>query len=163
MSAFDHRPGRSAGVRLAVCLVLLGQLFPGVACASGEVAAPAAESPTPQTQTRPAGTQSQPAPSQTRPSGPPSASTGVVAEEEGGETWFIQGDPVIELLPRDAIASLDQPLMVPAAEADGFMRDEEMVLGVFDGQQARAYSTWHLDRHEIVNDQLGDTPIAATW
>jgi hypothetical protein len=43
------------------------------------------------------------------------------------------------------------------------MRDEEMILGVYDGKQARAYSTWHLDRHEIVNDRLGETPIAATW
>jgi hypothetical protein len=53
--------------------------------------------------------------------------------------------------------------MVPAAAAGTFMRDDEMVLGVFDGQQARAWSTWHLDRHEIVNDRLRETPIAATW
>lgn len=75
----------------------------------------------------------------------------------------IDGDPVMKLLPKDAIESVDNPVMVPASEAGDFMRDEEMILGVFDGQQARAYSTWHLDRHEIVNDHLGDTPIAATW
>jgi hypothetical protein len=75
----------------------------------------------------------------------------------------IQGDPLMKLLPRDAIASVDDPVMVPAAAGDSFMRDEEMVLGVFTGGQARAYSTWHLDRHEIVNDRLGETPIAATW
>jgi len=29
--------------------------------------------------------------------------------------------------------------------------------------QAKAYSTWHLDRHEVVNDYIGETAIAATW
>lgn len=75
----------------------------------------------------------------------------------------VDGDPVLKLLPHDAIASVDEPKMVPAAAAGGFMRDDEMVLGVSDGQEARAYSIWHLDRHEIVNDRLGDAPIAATW
>jgi len=75
----------------------------------------------------------------------------------------IEGEPVLKLLPHDAIASVDEPKMVPAAAAAGFMRDDELVIGVSDGQEARAYSTWHLDRHEIVNDRLGETPIAATW
>ena len=75
----------------------------------------------------------------------------------------IEGEPVLKLLPHDAIASVDEPRMVPAAEAGGFMQDDEMVIGVAEGQEARAYSIWHLDRHEIVNDRLGETPIAATW
>jgi hypothetical protein len=75
----------------------------------------------------------------------------------------IEGDPVLKLLPHDAIASVDQPRMVPASEAGGFMREDELVIGVSEGEEARAYSTWHLDRHEIVNDHLGEVPIAATW
>ena len=75
----------------------------------------------------------------------------------------VDGDPVIQLLPRDGIVPIDEPVMVPADEGDAFMKDEEWVLGVFDGKQARAYSTWHLDRHEVVNDRLSETPIAATW
>ena len=39
----------------------------------------------------------------------------------------------------------------------------EPVIGVFDGEQARAYPTWVLDGHEIVNDRLSQLPIAATW
>ena len=27
----------------------------------------------------------------------------------------------------------------------------------------KAYSAWHLDEHEIVNDLLDGEPIAATW
>lgn len=43
------------------------------------------------------------------------------------------------------------------------MRDDEPVLGVTDGRVAKCYSTWLLERHEIVNDWLGDVPIAAEW
>ena len=74
----------------------------------------------------------------------------------------IRGAPVIQVLPPDAIPSIDDPRFVPAAKAD-FMQDEEPVLGVVHEGQAKAYSIWHLDRHEVVNDQLGDDPIAATW
>ncbi len=91
-------------------------------------------------------------PSQTRPSRP-----------EPEVEYVIDGDPVLKLIPKDTIVPIDAPEMVPAAEAAEFMRDDELVLGVFDGQQARAWSTWHLDRHEVVNDRLGETPIAATW
>ena len=111
-----------------------------------------------QSQSRPAQTQSRPAQTQSAPSGSSPAMRPTAPPE-----LVIQGDPLMKLLPRDAIASVDDPVMVPAAAADSFMRDEEMVLGVFSGGQARAYSTWHLDRHEIVNDRLGETPIAATW
>ena len=106
-------------------------------------------------------TQTQPQ-TQTRPQSAPSASRQGERPKPQVE-MVIDGDPVMKLLPKDAIASVDDPVMVPAAAAGEFMRDEEMILGVYDGKQARAYSTWHLDRHEIVNDRLGETPIAATW
>jgi len=107
-----------------------------------------------QTQTRPwTQTQPQSGPSATQPAGRAAPPVEVL----------IDGDPLVKLLPRDAIPSVDAPVMVPASAAAAFMRDEETVLGVYDGKQARAYSTWHLDHHEIVNDRLGETPIAATW
>ena len=109
----------------------------------------------------PAGAQTQTQP-QTRPQSAPSSSRSGERPKPQVE-MVIDGDPVMKLLPRDAIESVDDPVMVPASEAGEFMRDEEMILGVYDGEQARAYSTWHLDRHEIVNDRLGETPIAATW
>ena len=106
-------------------------------------------------------TQTQPQ-TQTRPQSAPSAAR-QNERPEPQVAMVVDGDPVMKLLPRDAIESVDDPIMVPAAAADSFMRDEEMILGVYAGKQARAYSTWHLDRHEIVNDRLGETPIAATW
>lgn len=76
---------------------------------------------------------------------------------------IVDGDPILKLLPQDAIEPVDHPRMVSAAEGDAFMRDDELVLGVVRNGEARAYSTWHLDRHEVVNDRLGPTPITATW
>lgn len=77
--------------------------------------------------------------------------------------FVAEGDPVIRLLPPDGIPAIDEPDMIAAAQAEAIMRDDEPVVGVFDGKQARAYPTWFLDGHEIVNDRLGDLPIAATW
>ena len=75
----------------------------------------------------------------------------------------VDGHPLMRLLEPDAIPAINRPDMITAAEADRFLKEGEPVLGVFDGQRARAYPTWVLDRHEIVNDRLGGVPIAATW
>lgn len=74
----------------------------------------------------------------------------------------VDGDRVVTLLPPDAIPAIDEPRFVPAAEAD-FMRDDEPVVGVVHGGVAKAYSLWHLDRHEVVNDRFGKDPVAVTW
>lgn len=88
------------------------------------------------------------------------------SEGSGGGTLprdsFIGGSRVHTLLPPDAIPSIDHPRFVPASQA-GFMRDDEPVIGVVVDGQARAYSAWHLDHHEIVNDHVGDSAIAVTW
>lgn len=76
----------------------------------------------------------------------------------------IEGEPLYRVLPRGAIPAIDEPRFVSAQEADAFLAPDETVLGVVgrDGT-ARCYSTWHLDRHEIVDDVLDGEPIAATW
>jgi len=43
------------------------------------------------------------------------------------------------------------------------MRDDEPVVGVVQNGVPKAYSTWHLDHHEIVNDNIGGKPVAVTW
>jgi hypothetical protein len=83
-----------------------------------------------------------------------------------GRTWTeqktIDGDPVLRGLPKDGIPAIDRPVFVSAAEAT-FMRDDEPVIGVADGAVAKAYSTWLLNDHEIVNDTIGSRSIAVTW
>lgn len=79
------------------------------------------------------------------------------------EPGVIQGSPIITVLPPDAIPAIDDPQYVSVAEADRFMRPDEPVLGITDGRTAKAYSTWQLNHHEIVNDRLGNLPLAVTW
>jgi carotenoid cleavage dioxygenase-like enzyme len=68
---------------------------------------------------------------------------------------------VQQLLPRNAIASVDDPVFVPTAEAS--MPDDAWILGVVVGNEARAYSLNLLNRHEIVNDEAAGIPFAAVW
>lgn len=74
----------------------------------------------------------------------------------------LEGDRVFSFLGPDSIPAIDDPEMVPAADAH-FMEDEEQVIGLIHNGEAKAYSVWHLDRHEIVNDWLGEKPVAVTW
>ncbi len=77
---------------------------------------------------------------------------------------LVEGTPMYTVLPVDAIPAIDAPTFATGDEAAALMRPGETVLGVVgaDGT-AKAYSTWHLDSHEIVNDVLDGDPIAATW
>lgn len=77
---------------------------------------------------------------------------------------LIEGQPMYTVLPMDAIPAIDEPVFVSVLKAEGFMHPHEPVLGVVgaDGS-ARAYSAWHLEGHEIVNDVLDGLPIAVTW
>jgi len=83
-----------------------------------------------------------------------------------GRQWVeqavIDGDSVVRGLAKDGIPAIDEPEFVTAREAT-FMVDEEYVLGVTNGSVKKAYSTWLLNSHEIVNDRIGQAPIAVTW
>jgi hypothetical protein len=73
--------------------------------------------------------------------------------------------PVAQILsggpPRDGIPALDHPATLPAAQAR--WRDDELVLGVTVGSQARAYPVAILNWHELVNDTLGRAPILVSF
>jgi hypothetical protein len=63
---------------------------------------------------------------------------------------------------RDCIPSIDQPEFIPTAEV-GFLDADDLVLSITHSGETRAYPTRILDRHEIVNDHFGDTPLAVTY
>ncbi len=67
------------------------------------------------------------------------------------------------LLPRGAIPAITEPRFVSAAEADAFLAHDEPVLGLVIEGEARAYSLWQLDHHEVVNDRAGGKDFAVTW
>jgi hypothetical protein len=67
------------------------------------------------------------------------------------------------VLPLDAIPAIREPEYVSGEAAARQMKDREPVIGLRLDGEARAYSTWQLDFHEIVNDEVGGVPVAVTW
>ncbi len=68
---------------------------------------------------------------------------------------------VEQLLPRGAIPAVFEPIYVSAREAQ--IPGDAWVLGVFLEGRARAYSLNLLNRHEVVNDRIGEHAFAAVW
>jgi len=63
--------------------------------------------------------------------------------------------------PRDGIPALTRPTVVPAAKAS--WHDDEIVIGVAQGEAARAYPIAILNWHELVNDTLGGHHILVSY
>lgn len=73
-----------------------------------------------------------------------------------------------EFKPRQVVPAFDaitKPETALASEADKWIKDDELVLGVTIDDQSRAYSINMLTNptREIINDSLGGRSIAATW
>ncbi len=64
--------------------------------------------------------------------------------------------------PKDGIPSIDDPKF---AEIQGsqFVSDSDIVIGLEINGDARAYPLFILVWHEIVNDRVGDVPVAVTY
>jgi len=72
-------------------------------------------------------------------------------------------DTVFQGCPRrDCIPSIDQPQFLNTANVD-FLEADDIVLSITHASITRAYPTRILDRHEIVNDYFGETPVAVTY
>jgi len=86
---------------------------------------------------------------------------------EGWETDFsmtsiafdeiVSGGP-----PRDGIPSIDDPLFAPAATIEDIGDREPVIVFPLEGAP-RAYPLRVLIWHEIVNDRVGDLPVAVTY
>ena len=63
--------------------------------------------------------------------------------------------------PRDAVPVLDDPKMSTALEAK--LADDEYVIGVVVGKEAKAYPVRVMGVHELLNDTCGGDPIAVSW
>lgn len=66
-----------------------------------------------------------------------------------------------QLLSRDSIRPIYEPEFIPAAQAK--LNDDELVLAIALGGEAKAYPITVLNSREMVNDELAGTPILATW
>ncbi|MFP4437805.1 MAG: DUF3179 domain-containing protein [Chloroflexaceae bacterium] len=64
---------------------------------------------------------------------------------------------------RDGIPSIDAPEFVSNTEAQEWLADNEPVIALAIDGDARAYPLQILTWHEIVNDTVGDVPVAVTF
>lgn len=67
---------------------------------------------------------------------------------------------VREVLPRDAIPSIDAPTFARSYFGDP---EDEVIVVEVGGAPGRAYPVRVLGYHEIVNDRIGGRPVAVTW
>ena len=105
----------------------------------------------------------------------PSETPALLPEEDpppGAESQFStdfskHSVPYSEILsggpPKDGIPAVDEPQYVSIDEADAWLEQQEPVLLVQLGDEARAYPIQILMWHEIVNDTLGSLPVAVTF
>ena len=104
----------------------------------------------------------------------PAATPLVTAHVEPSPTAAVRGEPatakpvasgfdIRTVLPRDAIPSIDNPEFLDAEQASELLGDGHLIIGLSVGGEHRAYSTAFLSSHEIVNDTVGEEPVAVTW
>jgi hypothetical protein len=65
--------------------------------------------------------------------------------------------------PRDGIPSIDEPTFISPEEAAAWLAGNEPVIALEIESEARAYPLQILTWHEIVNDTVGDVPVAVTF
>lgn len=65
--------------------------------------------------------------------------------------------------PKDGIPSIDRPQFITTSEASAFLLEDEPVMVVRRGSDARAYPLQILIWHEIVNDAVGSEPVVITY
>jgi hypothetical protein len=70
---------------------------------------------------------------------------------------IFQGCPEVDCIP-----SIDKPEFIDTDKVD-FLNDNDLIMAVTIDKQTRVYPTTTLQQHEIVNDQIGETPFAVTY
>jgi hypothetical protein len=63
----------------------------------------------------------------------------------------------------DEIRAIDRPCFESPAAAQALLPPDDLVVGFARGHQAHAYPLRLLSYHEVVNDRVGDVPVAITW
>jgi hypothetical protein len=65
--------------------------------------------------------------------------------------------------PKDGIPAIDDPQFLRADDAAGLRGREPVITVEIEGVEPRAYPIRYLMWHEIVNDTVGDVPVAVTY
>jgi len=64
--------------------------------------------------------------------------------------------------PQDGIPSIDDPKFVSASDEE-FVSDDDIVIGLEINGDVKAYPLFIMVWHEIVNDEVGGTPVSITY
>ncbi len=68
---------------------------------------------------------------------------------------------MIQYRAKDAKPAILEPELLSGDEA--LIAPGTKVIGVWLGGEARAYPLFVLNNHQIVNDQIGEVPLSASW
>ncbi|WP_108815960.1 DUF3179 domain-containing protein [Loktanella sp. Alg231-35] len=81
-------------------------------------------------------------------------------ENTSVENWveIMSGGP-----PKDGIPALDDPEFISVADKPDLLPREPVITLEIEGEVPRAYPIRYLTWHEIVNDVVGDIPVAVTF
>lgn len=65
--------------------------------------------------------------------------------------------------PKDGIPALSDPTFIPVSQESRIGEREPVIAVEIDGETPRAYPIRYLTWHEIVNDEIGELPVAVTF
>ena len=89
--------------------------------------------------------------------------TMLLAQRAEPKKTEVKGHTMYTLMPPGGIPAIFEPEFVSIAEANSTYYPDEPLIAVVGGSEAKGYSTWHLDNHEIVNDYIDGKAITITW
>ncbi len=95
---------------------------------------------------------------------PPEADPDSYNVTDDGTRYTVPPSRLVQGCPggRDCIPAIDDPKFQSAENAT-WLADEDLVIGVELNGETRAYPLRILTVHEIVNDEIGDEPVAVTY
>lgn len=79
-----------------------------------------------------------------------------------GDAWSIPKEEVISGAGKDAIAAIDSPVFTDAGQIT-YLQADDRVLVMKIGDVTRGYPLNILNWHEIVNDEIGETPVSISY
>jgi len=87
-----------------------------------------------------------------------------IKTDPSGIKYIVEPDKIVGGgPPKDGIPSIDNPKYVPLQEADQWIQDNELVLGIIYKGVKRVYPLQIMVWHEIVNDEIAGDPLLITY
>ncbi len=120
--------------------------------------------PAPTSEPTPPAPVSPPTPTTTPPSAQSTEQEYEIKTSPSGEKYIVDPGKIVGGgPPKDGIPSIDNPKFVSLEEADQWIGDDELVLGIIYKGVKRVYPMQIMVWHEIVNDTIAGDPLLITY